>query len=59
MNLIHKGKARDNVIIKCLVPVKIYGNNPKKLLKTIIENNEINIKVLPLILLLPIKTLNS
>ncbi len=28
--------------------VKIYGNNPKKLLNKIIENKAINIKVLPL-----------
>ena len=45
---IHSGSARDKVITMCLVLVKIYGNNPKKLLNKIIENNEININVLPL-----------
>ena len=37
----------------------MYGNNPKKLLNKIIENNEIKINVLPLELILPIKILNS
>ena len=38
----------------------IYGNNPKKLLNIIIENNEMKIKDLPLLIFLyPIKVLNS
>jgi hypothetical protein len=41
------------------VLVKIYGNNPKKLLNKIIENNEIKIKEHPLSLLGPNKVLNS
>lgn len=47
INAIHSGKARLNVIIKWLVLVKIYGNNPKKLLNTIRLNNETNIIVIP------------
>lgn len=58
IKLIHKGKARANVIDICLVLVKIYGNNPKKLLIKINENKEININVLPLIFELT-KILNS
>jgi hypothetical protein len=42
----------------CLDLVKIYGNNPRKLLNIIKENNEIKIKVVPLILF-PISVLNS
>jgi hypothetical protein len=37
----------------------MYGNKPKKLLKKIKENKEINIKVVPLNLLIPIRILNS
>lgn len=59
INLIHNGRAKASVIAICLVLVKMYGNNPKKLLKTIIENNEININVLPFIFSEFIKTLNS
>jgi hypothetical protein len=44
-----------NVIIKCLVLVKINGNSPRKLLNRI---NEKNIKVLPLTLS-PSSVLNS
>lgn len=47
MNLIHKGKANPRVKIKCLVLVKMYGNNPKKLLSIIKKKREIKIKVLP------------
>jgi hypothetical protein len=31
MNLLHSGRARVSVSVKCLVLVKIYGNSPKKL----------------------------
>lgn len=44
----HIGNANVNVVVKCLVLVKIYGNKPIKLLNKIIENIEIKIKVLPL-----------
>jgi hypothetical protein len=50
MNLTHRGSDRVNVIVRCLVLVKMNGNNPRKLLNRIRENSEINMKVLPLIL---------
>ena len=59
IKLSHRGKARESVIVIWLVLVKIYGNNPKKLLNKINENREINIKVVPLNLLIPINILNS
>lgn len=59
MNLSQRGNAKVKVKTICLVLVKMYGNNPKKLLNTIILNKEIKINVDPLILLLAIKTLNS
>jgi hypothetical protein len=31
INLIHTGRAKIGVIVRCLVLVKMYGNNPKKL----------------------------
>lgn len=55
----HNGKAKANVIVIWLVLVKIYGNNPIKLLNIINENKEIKIKVLPLWELGPSKGLNS
>jgi hypothetical protein len=58
MNLTHKCSANVNVIVKCLVLVKINGNNPRKLLNKISENCEMNIKVLPLTLS-PSNVLNS
>jgi hypothetical protein len=39
--------------------VKIYGNSPKKLLKRIKENKEMNMKVLPLCPVGPKSVLNS
>lgn len=59
MNLIHSGRARASVIVICLVLVKMYGNNPRKLLNKIKEKREINIKVVPLNLEIPNKVLNS
>jgi len=41
------------------VLVKIYGNNPKKLLNRINLNKEIKIKVLPLCPVGPNRVLNS
>lgn len=59
INLIHSGRAKVNVKVKCLVVVKIYGNSPKKLLNIIIINIEIKIKVLPWALEDPNRVLNS
>lgn len=59
IKLIHKGRANERVNVIWLVLVKMYGNKPKKLLKKIKENKEINIKVVPLNLLIPIRILNS
>jgi hypothetical protein len=60
MNLNHNGNASVKVIIRCLVLVKIYGNNPKKLLNRINENKDTNRNVPPLLFLfLPISVLNS
>lgn len=59
INLNHKGSEIDNDRIKWLVLVKIYGNNPKKLLNKIKENIETKIKVDPLNLFVPSKILNS
>lgn len=55
----HKGKAKVRVKVKWLVLVKIYGNNPIKLLNKIIENKETKIKVDPFGLIGPSKVLNS
>lgn len=59
MNLNHNGKAKVKVKVKWLVLVKIYGNNPKKLLNIINLNKETNINVLPLCPLGPKRVLNS
>lgn len=48
IKLNHRGNAKDRVKVIWLVLVKIYGNKPKKLLKTIKVNKEINKKVVPL-----------
>ena len=48
INLSQRGRARLKVNVIWLVLVKIYGNRPKKLLKRIKVNKEINIKVVPL-----------
>lgn len=55
----HKGRANVKVKVKWLVLVKIYGNNPIKLLNRIIENKEINIKVDPFDPIGPNRVLNS
>lgn len=59
MNLNHKGNAKVKVKVKWLVLVKIYGNNPKKLLNIINANKETNINVLPLCPFGPNNVLNS
>jgi len=48
MNLIHKGKARVSVRIRCLVLVKMYGNNPKKLFIRIMRNRDVRMNEFPL-----------
>jgi hypothetical protein len=48
IKLNQRGRANDSVRVMWLVLVKMYGNRPKKLLKRINVNNEINIKVVPL-----------
>lgn len=58
INEIHKGRAKVNVKVKCLVLVKIYGNNPKKLLNRISVNKDVKIKAL-FLFIGPIKVLNS
>lgn len=55
----HKGKANVKVNVKWLVLVKMYGNNPIKLLNKINENKEIKIKVDPLCPNGPKRVLNS
>lgn len=59
INLIHNGRLSDNVKVKWLELVKIYGNSPKKLLNKIIVNRLIKIKALPLKPEFPIRVLNS
>ena len=41
INLIRKGRAKVSVSVRCLVLVKIYGNNPRKLFIKIIRNNDV------------------
>lgn len=48
IKLSHKGRASLNVKVIWLVLVKIYGKSPRKLLKRIKVNKEININVVPL-----------
>jgi len=48
INLIHKCRVRFSVSVKCLVLVKIYGNNPRKLFVRIIGNSDIRINEFPL-----------
>lgn len=48
INLIHKGRAKVNVSVKCLVLVKIYGNNPRKLFIKIKRNRDVRINEFPL-----------
>jgi hypothetical protein len=48
MNLIHRGRARVSVSVRCLFLVKIYGNNPTKLFVKIIRNSDVRIDEFPL-----------
>lgn len=59
MNLVQRGRASASVRVKWLVLEKIYGNKLRKLLNKIKENSEIKINVVPFILLILSKILNS
>ena len=48
INLIHKGRAKVNVNVKCLVLVKMCGNNPRKLFVRIIRNSDVRMNEFPL-----------
>src|SRR5215468_5937019 len=48
INLTHSGKASVKVSVKCLVLVKMYGNNPRKLFIRIIRNREVKMNEFPL-----------
>jgi hypothetical protein len=48
INLNQRGRAKDKVNVMWLVLVNTYGNSPKKLLKRIKLNREMNINVVPL-----------
>lgn len=50
INLTHNGKASVSVIVRCLVLVKMYGNNPKKLFIRIIRNRDVKMNEFPLFL---------
>jgi hypothetical protein len=50
INLIHRGRAKVSVSVRCLVLVKMYGNNPKKLFVRIIRNNDVYMNEFPLFL---------
>jgi len=55
----HIGMAKDKLVTKWLVLVKIYGNRPMKLFNIIKIRIEININVLPFIAFKPSNNLNS
>jgi hypothetical protein len=60
MNPSQRGSAKDRVSTMCLVLVKMYGNNPRKLLNMIMENSEMKMNVLPFLSFLWFKrVLNS
>jgi len=56
INLIHKGKAKVNVSVRCLVLVKMYGNSPRKLFVKITRNSDVKINEFPLFSLPFLKT---
>ena len=49
INLTHSGRAKGCVSVRCLVLVKMYGNNPGKLFVRIIRNSEVRINEFPLL----------
>jgi hypothetical protein len=48
INLIHKGRAKVKVSVRCLVLVKIYGNSPRKLFVAFIRSSEVRMNEFPL-----------
>lgn len=58
-NLNHKGNAIDKFKVRCLVPVKMYGNKPIKLFIIMKINKEMKIRVKLLFFLLLIIIENS
>ena len=48
INLIHSGRAKVNVSVRCLVLVKMYGNSPRKLFVRLIRNCDVKINEFPL-----------
>jgi putative ribosome biogenesis GTPase RsgA len=59
VNLTHNGNASVNVMVRCLVLMKMYGNKPMKLLNKINENSDKNRKVLPFLFLLLPKSVSN
>jgi hypothetical protein len=45
INLIHRGRAKVSVSVKCLVLLKIYGNGPRKLFVKIMRNGDVRINI--------------
>lgn len=48
INLSHIGRASVSVRVRCLVLVKMYGNNPRKLFVRIIRNRDVRMNEFPL-----------
>ena len=48
INLIHKGRAKVSVSVKCLVLVKMFGNNPRKLSVRVMRNSDVRMNEFPL-----------
>jgi hypothetical protein len=46
--LIHRGRAKVSVSIRCLVLVKMYGNKPRKFFVKIITNSDVRVNEFPL-----------
>jgi hypothetical protein len=42
INLIHKGRTKVNISVRCLVLVTMYGNSPRKLFVKIMRNSDVN-----------------
>ena len=64
INIIHRGRAKVNTSLRCLVLVKIYGNSPRKLFVKIIRNSDDKINEFPflkmfLLLLFPYTALTD
>jgi hypothetical protein len=48
ISLIHRGRAKVSIRVRCLVLVKMYGNKPRKFFVKIIRNNDVRINEFPL-----------